>query len=205
MMNPLNSKRWLGRDATGLALLFLTLAGLVQAASAVEQSAFTLAKEGNRYISEDAKDKIVQIRSEKSVASLAPDIWYIVYYDPDATLKAVEVKFVAGKKTEVKRPARILEPITRSNEPLPKERLKTDSDKALAIASNEPLLEKLQIKASKLTLERRSFDDATPVWKVRLWASKPDNPGRQADVGEVFITCEDGKVVKSDLKVDALE
>ena len=30
-----------------------------------------------------------------------PNVWYVVYYDPDAVLKAVEVKFGAGKKMDV--------------------------------------------------------------------------------------------------------
>src|SRR5262245_8518003 len=49
-------------------------------APAAEMTAFELAKEGNRYVGEQSKDKVVQIRSEKSVASMIPDIWYVVYY-----------------------------------------------------------------------------------------------------------------------------
>jgi len=163
-------------------------------------TAFELAKEGNRYIGEQAKDKVVQIRSEKSIASLTPDIWYVVYYDPDATLKAVEVKFGAGKKMEVKRPVRLLEPITKADEPLSPEKLKVDSDTALAIARREPLLGNLTLKASRLILERHGMDDPTPVWRIRLWAAKLENPRDNADVGEVIISAEDGTVLKRDLK-----
>ena len=46
---------------------------------AAELTAFELIKEANRYVGEDAKDKVVQIRSEKSVASLTPDIWWVVF------------------------------------------------------------------------------------------------------------------------------
>jgi hypothetical protein len=49
--------------------------------SAAEPTAFELIKEGNRYIGEQAKDRVVQMRSEKSVASLNPTIWFVVYYD----------------------------------------------------------------------------------------------------------------------------
>src|SRR5882672_10939460 len=122
-----------------LFALALSLAATSRVAVAKEMSAFDLAKEGNRYIGEQSKDRIVQIRSEKSVGTMTPDIWYVVYYDPDAALKAVEVKFGAGKKMEVKRPVRLLEPITRAHEPLPKDKLKIDSDKALDIASREPV------------------------------------------------------------------
>lgn len=184
----------------GLCALVLGLVMMNSEARSKEMTAFDLAKEGNRYVGEQSKDKVVQIRSEKSIASLTPDIWYVVYYDPDATLKAVEVKFGAGQKLEVKRPVRLLEPITKADEPLSPAKLKVDSDKALAIAKKDPLLGKLTLKASRSVLERRGIDDATPVWKVRLWAAKLDNPDDNVDIGEVVISAEDGTVLKSDLK-----
>ena len=180
----------------------LGLAAMSQVATAKDLTAFDLVKEGNRYIGEQSKDKVVQIRSEKSIGSLTPDIWYVVYYDPDAASKAVEVKFGAGKKMEVKRPLRLLEPITKADEPLAKEKLKIDSDKALDIARKEPLLRNLTLTVSRLVLERRSSDDDTPVWKVRLWAARLKNPAENADVGEILISAEDGTVLKSDLKPD---
>jgi len=130
-----------------------------QAAPARDLTAFELAKEGNRYVGEQSKDQIVQIRSEKSIGSLTPDIWHVVYYDPDAPLKAVEVKFGAGKKMDVKRPARLLEPIVKAQDPLPKEKFKIDSDEAIKIASKDPLLARLTLRATQLTLERRSVSD----------------------------------------------
>src|SRR5262249_18104024 len=87
-------------------IVILGLLTLAQWTSGAEPTAFELAKEGNRYIGEQSKDRIVQMRSEKSVNTLTPNIWYIVYYDPDATFKAVEVKFAGGKKADVKRTPR---------------------------------------------------------------------------------------------------
>jgi hypothetical protein len=175
------------------------LALVVTGAHAGEMTAFELAKEGNRYLGEDAKDKVVQIRSEKSVGTLTPNIWFIVYYDPDATAKATEVKFAAGQKISVKRPARVFELIGGADKALPKDKLKIDSDKALEIAQKEPLLANLTLKASEMKLERWG-DAHLPVWKVRLWAAKLSNPNRMADIGEVFISADEGKVVKNDLK-----
>lgn len=181
--------------------LLLSLAALTHAA-AKDATAFELAKEGNRYLGEQSKDKVVQIYSDKSIGGLAPKIWHIVYYDPDSTLKAVEVKFGAGKKMDVSHPLRLLEPITKGDQPLPKNKLKTDSDAALAIAGKEPLLEGLTLKASRLTLTRRNHDDSTPVWKVRFWAAKLKHPDDDADIGEVIISAEDGQLLKSDLKLE---
>ena len=61
------------------------------------------------------------------------------------------------------------------------------------------MLDKLELKATKVILERRSGEDSTPVWKVRLWAAKLKNPSENVDIGEVIISAEDGKVLKTDL------
>src|SRR5580700_10711923 len=103
-------------------------------AVAGDMTAFQLVKEGNQYIGVQSKDKLVHIHSEKSVGSMTPNIWYITYYDPDAALKAVEVKFGGGQKLNVSRPFRLLEPVTGGDRVLDKSKLKIDSDKALNIA-----------------------------------------------------------------------
>src|SRR5260370_34022083 len=127
-----------------LALVVLALA---QFARAAESTALDLIKEGNRYLGEEAKDKVVQIRSEKSVGTLTPTIWYVVYYDPDATFKATEVKFGAGKKLSVKRPARVLEFGSVESKQLDRAKMKVDSNQALKIATAEPLVQNLKVNA----------------------------------------------------------
>ena len=193
----------LRRTIFGLTAGLVFSSMLVQADAPADATAFALVKEGNRHVGVDAKDRVVQIRSEKSVGSLVPKIWYIVYYDPDATAKATEVKFGAGKKLSVKRPARILE-FASGNTELPKDKLKIDSDKAISIAKKEPLLNNLKLLASQLKLERNRDDDQ-PVWRVRLWAAKLRQTGRDADIGEVFVSAETGKVVKNELHIDRVD
>lgn len=167
-----------------------------------EMTAFQLVKEGNRHVGEDAKDKVVQIRSEKSLGTLVPNIWYVVYYDLDATAKATQVKFGSGRKLEVKRPSRLFELAGKSYLPLDREKLKVDSDKAIQTATTDPLLKNLKLLATRLTLERW---DEMPVWKVRIWAAKLRNPSKDADLGEVFISAETGKIVRNDLKIDRVD
>jgi hypothetical protein len=179
----------------------LVLAGTSLYAADPDATAFDLIKEGNRHIGEEAKDRVVEIRSEKSIGTLVPNIWYIVYYDPDATAKAVEVKFGAGKKLSVKRPARVLEFATGNTE-LPKEKLKTDSDKAIAIAKKEPLLKNLTLTSTQLKLTRW---EAEPVWKVRFWAAKLRKPTETVDIGEVFVSAATGEVVKTDLEIGRID
>jgi hypothetical protein len=181
-----------------LLVALIAVGGLNQAIVAAEPTAFELVKEGNRHVGEEAKGRVVQVRSEKSVGGLTPNIWYVVYYDPDATAKAIEVKFAAGQKVAVKRPARWLEPITRSHRELPKEKLKIDSDKAIQIAKSDPLLKNLTLTNTEMRLERGEGDQ--PVWKVKLWAAKIRKTSETVHIGQIHISAEDGKVVKNDLK-----
>ena len=166
------------------------------AAVAAEPTAFELVKLGDKYIGEQSKDKVVQIRSEKSVGSLIPNIWYVVYYDPDARMKSVEVKFGAGQKLDVVRPFRLFERAGRGKEPLDGTKLKVDSDRAIKIATTQPLLSNLSVKATQLWLEH---GDLGPQWKVKLWAAKLRHPNDNADIGVVIISADDASVIKTDL------
>ena len=44
-----------------------------------------------------------------------------------------------------------------------------------------------------------------PVWRVRIWAAKVRNPNDLANLGEVTVTADDGKVIKNDLKVSRVD
>ena len=191
----------------GLVFSVLGMMVFSPAAFASELTAFQLIKEGNRHLGEEARDRVVQIRSEKSVGSLTPNIWYVVYYDPDATAKAAEVKFGAGKKMSVKRPARLIELGSGAHRELNRDKMKVDSDKAIEIAKKEPLLNNLTLTNTQLWLERDlwSADKDLPVWKVRLWAAKIRKPTESADIGDIYVAAEDGKVLRSDLHIDRLD
>jgi hypothetical protein len=178
------------------------LCALAATARAAEPTAFELIKEGNRYVGEDAKDKVVQIRSEKSVGGLTPNIWFVVYYDIDARMKATEVKFGAGKKLDVQRPFRLIERASGYRNILDRSKLKIDSDEALKLAQKDGLLDKLKLTNSRMTLER--WEDM-PVWKIQLWAEKMRDTTKTADIGQVFINAEDGKVVNRDLHINRID
>jgi hypothetical protein len=187
--------------AASLALpLFLAL--LAQNAAAGEPTAFDLIKLADTYVGDQAKDNVAQIRSERSVGTLTPNIWYVVFYDPTATLRATEVKFGAGKMMSVKRPMHLLEPMTGGEKKLDSTKLKTDSDRALSIALKEPLLNGLTLKASQLWLEH---GDHGPTWRVRLWAAKLSDPNKMADIGEIFLTCDKGEVIRNTLHPNSVQ
>ncbi|MDB6067126.1 MAG: hypothetical protein JWR26_3334 [Pedosphaera sp.] len=171
-------------------------------ARAGELTAYQLISEGNDYVGKESKDKVVQLRSDKSVGSLTPTIWYVVFYDPDATFKATEVKFGAGKKMDVKRPMRMLEMGSTESKKMDRKKLVVDSDKVLVTATSEPLLQNLKLTASQMWLEH---GEDGPVWKVRLWAAKLRNPSRDANIGDVYISADEGKVLRCDLHIDRVD
>jgi hypothetical protein len=185
--------------------LFLSLAVAALWAGAVQAgdpTAFDLVKAGDQYVGVQSKDKVVQIRSDKSIATLTPNIWYVVYYDPDATFKATEVKFGAGEKLDVSRPWRMLEMATDDHGVLDKTKLKIDSDRAIKIATAQPLLKNLTLKATQLWLEH---GDSGPQWRVKLWAAKLSNPNDDADIGIVILSSDDGSILKLDLHPDSVD
>jgi len=172
------------------------------AARAAEPTAFDLIKEGNRYVGEDSKDKVVQIRSDKSIGGLTPSTWWVVYYDVDARMKATEVRFDGGKKTDVQRPFRLFERAGGYKNMLDRSKLKIDSDEALKIAQKDGLLDKVKLTNTKLVLEK--WEDI-PVWKVTFWAEKARNPSQTVDVGQIFVHAEEGKVVHRDLHINRVD
>ncbi len=111
------------------------------------------------------------------------------------------MKFGGGKKLDVKRPMRMLE-MASGNSKLDSKKLNTDSDKAIKIATADPLLNNIKVTATQLWLDK---GDDGPTWKVRLWAQKLRDPSRDADIGDIYITSDDGKVVKRDLHIDRLD
>jgi hypothetical protein len=182
-------------------MAFAIAAGTLRAADK-EPTAFELMKDGNRYIGEQAKDKVIEAESEKSVGTLTPKVWHITYFDATASLKSVEVKFAAGKMVDVKRPFRLLEMAT-GNKVLDQSKLKIDSDKATEIALKEPILENIKVKAVKLHLE--SEENVGPVWRVKMWAAKLEHPSSTVNIGEMTVTAEEGKVIKTDVHIDRVD
>lgn len=185
-------------------LLVTLFAATAWSGEAAEATAFELIKEGNRYVGEEAKDKVVQLRSEKSVAGLTPNIWFVVYYDVDARMKATEVKFGGGKKMDVQRPFRLFERADGNYKSiLDRTKLKIDSDEALKIAQKESLLEKVKLTNSRMTLHKS--DEGAPVWEIVLWAEKLRDASKTTDIGKIFINAEDGKVTRTDLHIDRID
>jgi hypothetical protein len=181
--------------AVPIVALAFALTRVTQAEPTAVPTALNLAYQGDNYVGIQSKDRIVRITSDKSMGTLAPTVWHVVFYDPNSPFRTVEVKFGSGQEMDVSHPVlRPFEPAARESEVLDRARLKIDSDGALNIAAGQPALKSLTLRASKLTL---TYSDGGPIWKVQLWAAKPD--GNDADVGTVIMSAIDGTVTKAGL------
>jgi hypothetical protein len=177
------------------------IAALTCVAQAASPTAFELVKKGDQFVGTEAKGRVIEIRSDKSIATLTPNIWYVMYLDPNSSGKATEVKFEAGEKTDVNYKGNFLG-LAKTPKELPKDKLQVDSDKALQTATSEPLLKNLTLKATRMTLEDWM---SMPAWKVEIWAAKLSKPEEMVKVGEVYVSAETGKVLRSDLKIKRVD
>ena len=160
-----------------------------------QPTAFALVGKANDYVGVQSKDKVVEIESEKSVGSMQPNVWRVMFYDPDADTRFVEVEFGGSQMTDVSHPMRPFKMSHSANEVIDRSKLKVDSDEAIRIASQQPLVKSLALRASKLTLSR---GDIGPAWEVQLWAAK-EGEGHDKDIGSVTVSAVDGAVLRSDL------
>jgi hypothetical protein len=189
-------------ESLGKALAIATATlGLVFSTRADDVTAFNLVKEGDRYVGDDVKGKVVQIWSDKSNGVLTPIIWYVDYDDEDATFKIAEVKFEGGKKASVRRPTRPLELTGLNKEIMDRKKLNVDSDKALAAVTGDSALSGVKLKATQFWLQSK---DEGPTWKIRLWAEKTEHPDKEAEIGDIYISADDGKVIRRDLHLEHL-
>jgi len=184
-------------------LLIGAVAGLAAAQMALADStALNLIKKGDDYVGMPSRDKVLEIYSDKSVGSLTPNVWHVVYYDPSTGMKSVEVTFGGGKELDISHPGHPFQMPYHTSDILDKSKLKVDSDEALKKAKSQPLLKNITLKASQMTLDH---SDMGPVWKIRLWAAKLNNPDQQVDIGMITLSVADGSIVKSDLRPDRVD
>lgn len=115
---------------------------------------------------------------------------------------SVEEKFGRGKKLDVSHPGHPFQMPYHESDVLDKSKLKVDSDEALEKAKSQPLLKNITSKASHLTRDR---SDLGPVWIVRLWAAKLNDPNKHVDIGTITFSATDGSMVKSNLGPDRVE
>lgn len=161
-----------------------------------DPTALSLVRSGDDYVGTLCKDRVLEVYSDKSIANMEPNVWHVVYYDPSVFSKWVDVKFGAGQEMDVSHPMRPFMIPARAHDVLDSRGLKVDSDRALQIATSQPILNGLTLRSSKMTL---SNSDDGAIWKVELYAAKVGDPTHEVSVGYVTMTADDGTIVKADL------
>jgi predicted house-cleaning noncanonical NTP pyrophosphatase (MazG superfamily) len=169
--------------------------------SSNEPTAFAYVQAGNAHVLPGSRDQVVEIKGERSVGSLLPREWNVVYYDATASFKAVQIKFSGGKMLKISKPGRVLEAFG-NNAPLQRDLLRIDSDQALKLAL-AAVPSGVNVKSSSFRLARG--DGGRPAWKIRLWAAKLRHPTEEAELGELILSATDGAILKNDLKPDRLD
>jgi hypothetical protein len=74
--------------------------------------------------------------------------------------------------------------------------LRIDSDQALDIAIKQ-LPPQTQVKSTSILLED---DHDRPVWKIRVWVSRPHRQYEEKEIGEIIISVENGDILKNRLE-----
>ncbi len=194
ILGGMNMKSILNLKSAVFAMVLV--AGAVHSLAA-ETTALELIREGNRYVGEQFKDKVVMIRSEKSVATRTPQAWLINYRNDLTSLKGIEVKFIGGKMADV-------DGSVRGGKPFELSKIKIDSDQVLNVVTNEAILKNLTLRSTKMSLERLG-EIGTPAWRVQLWAAKLRSPADSTSIGEIFLSAEDGSVLKNELKISRVD
>ncbi|HEX3624020.1 MAG TPA: hypothetical protein VH280_01195 [Verrucomicrobiae bacterium] len=161
-----------------------------------DPTALDMIKKGDDYVGVQSKDKVIEINSDKSVTSLEPNIWHVVYYDPSVFAKTAEVRFEAGQEAGVAHPMRPFALPAKPDQVLDLPKITVDSDRAVRIAASQPVLKGLQLRYSRLSLQK---GDQGAEWKVELWSAKVSDPSKDANVGYVRISAADGSILQSNL------
>jgi serine/threonine protein kinase len=166
-----------------------------------QPTALQLVRQGNTHVSERSKDKVVQIVSERTAIDSPPQNWRIIYYDPKARYKLVEVQFEDGKMSRIHELTRLLGFLTpQAQKPIDIEKLKIDSSDALKITLNLAAIKNLTVQSAELALERGY--GGSPVWKVSLFGSSENDPLKEKSLGYAILLTDDGKVLKETLSIN---
>jgi len=77
-------------------------------------------------------------------------------------------------------------------------KMKINSDRALTIALNEPLLKKVHLRATQFWLERTRLGS---TWRIRFWAARTGEPDQMIEIGDVSLSGRTGEILKTNLHI----
>ena len=162
-------------------------------------TAFLALKEGDRFLNDRSRGKVVKIVSSKSTDGTMPTNWSVSYFDPMARQKLVEVQFRGHEMIKVHEPGAALGGLFDATpRPLDSAKLAINSDEAVRILLRQPEIDKLPVRITELELTAGNHDE--PVWKIVMWSVKRRDPKLSVRIGELLVAASDGRIISSTLK-----
>jgi hypothetical protein len=163
-------------------------------------TALAMIKVGNQHVHDQAKDKVIEIRAKKERGNIPPAEWDILYDDQKefgVARTGAEVRIRNGQyegtgQQGISGPAGI-----GVRKPIPVERLKIDSDRALEIIRTS-LGADVPLTMGDFSLHSGPGD--VPIWTIKLWTSKTRDSRALVDLGMIEISAEDGSIIKNALR-----
>ena len=161
-------------------------------------TALQLIKLGDHYVSDDTRDQVIAVVSDKSVGDFAPKNWRVIYHNHQATFGATEVQFADGKMARVHEPNRFIQMLSPSaRKALDLSKVKLDSDDALKIVMALSEVRAASVIAVQMQLDRGY--GGMPVWTVNLFGESQSKLADEKDLGTITLLADDGKILKNTL------
>ncbi len=148
-------------------------------------------------IAPTGRASLLKIIGRRTPGSPAPKSWTFYFYDTGATGNATYRTVREGRIVRDGEAITVVVFPWHADDILGEEKLKVDSDGALAIA--QALVPAAPISSSAIELWRPK--NSEPVWKLTLWSRGRD--GAEREMGTVEILSENGYVLSKDLEPPA--
>ena len=162
-------------------------------------TAFLALKEGDRFLNNRSRGKVVRIVSTKSEDGVAPTNWSVLYFDSLARQKLVEVQFHGHEMIKVHEPGEVLGGLFATTpRPLDNAKLAINSDDAFRVLRRQPDIDKLPAQFTEMKLISGDRDE--PVWKIQLSSVKRHDSTKSVQIGELVLAASDGRILSSTLK-----
>jgi hypothetical protein len=149
-------------------------------------------------ITPTGKASLLKAIGRRTPGSPSPETWTFYFYDTSATGNARFITVRGGRVVKDGQDLPVALSPWHSEDIIAEDKLKFDSDAALAAA--QALIPNTPISSSEFELVRPK--NSAPMWRVTVWAK--DHDGQEQEIGTVQILADTGYVLSNDLKPSGL-
>lgn len=152
---------------------------------------------GDHYVTQNARDQVIAMISDKTVGDLVPKNWRILYHNEKATFNTTEIDFANNAMTRIHEPNRFFQMFSGANKPIDLSQVALDSDDALKIVMNVPEVRAASVIAVQMQLNRGY--GGMPVWTVNLFGQSDSEIADDKNLGTIQLLADSGKILKNTL------